>query len=408
MPIRFAGVREVEQLPRGGVAPLRGAALEQPEARHVLQEPVAADARPARSRSWRRGRSRTCRRPVARRRRGTRCPQRGSLGPPVPVGLRRRRRRCRGRRRDGRARLGARRAGVRRARRPGGSQAATPTASARSLAQVPVATSSSPVVPAFERSPTASPVSSYATSSGSISSRAARSSSAAVVGGELEDRVDRHQLHAGAPVELGLSERPRHVAPAVRARAPVAVRVGEQPPVLVEQAVVDGPAVDPDRARPARSRARGRARGGRSRGAPPSATAPSRPDASPGRAATGGRPRLAAPRRRGRPRRRGPTSRPCRPPRRACLQPGRDVPRAARADDGLAVAAAPVRGQRVERGAVPAARLGDEGPDVGAVRGLEDLGGQRRVVVLLRRGERGAVDAGSRARACAGSRRSPG
>ena len=73
-------------------------------------------------------------------------------------------------------------------------------------------------------------------------------------------------------------------------------------------------------------------------------------------------------------------------------KPGRDVPRAARADDRRAVAEAAERVEGIERGTVAPAGFGDERADVGAVRGLQHLGRERRVVGVLRVGERGAVD----------------
>ena len=58
-----------------------------------------------------------------------------------------------------------------------------------------------------------------------------------------------------------------------------------------------------------------------------------------------------------------------------------------------AVAAAPERGERVERRAVAAPRLGDERPHVGAEGSVQDLRRQRRVVGLLGAASDLAVDA---------------
>ena len=260
-----------------------------------------------------------CRRPVARRRPGTRCPRRGSPGQRVRVDWRRRRRRCRGRRRDGRARPGARRAGVRgldgrehgRSRRRRPPQDRSPRSPWRRRA--------TRSFPRSSAQPTA--VAGQLVGDELRQHQQSRRSLelGPVVGGELEDRVDRHQLHARSPVELGLTQRPRHGAPAIRAWAPVAVRVGEQPPLLVEQAVVDRPAVDSDRVNGSCLERAVETEADvleELRPAPPHRAVRTR---APGRAANGGRPRVAAPRRRARRPRRGPTSRPCRRPRRASL-----------------------------------------------------------------------------------------
>ncbi len=68
-----------------------------------------------------------------------------------------------------------------------------------------------------------------------------------LLGGELEDRVERHVLKAGDPVQLtGREAAPDGLDGGGAARVAVVERVAEERAVGVEEPVVDGPAVDAD------------------------------------------------------------------------------------------------------------------------------------------------------------------
>ena len=241
-----AGAREVEQLPRGGVAPLRGAALEQPEPRHVLQEPVAADrARLVGEVGGAGGLGRVGSRPLdadeepgARGEEASVCRSEWTCGDGA-------RRVVGGDEMDGHTSMLAEQAsrGLD-GREDGGRDADRLCKIVRPGARGDVEQPGRARVRALADRRASQLVGDEL---GQHQQPRGPVELGAVVGGELEDRVDRHQLDTSSPVELGLSERPCHGAPAVGACAPVAVRVGEQPPLLVEQAVVDRPAVDSDR-----------------------------------------------------------------------------------------------------------------------------------------------------------------
>ena len=190
----------------------------------------------------------------ARARAATRCRRRGSrrIGPLDRRG-RRTRRRCRGRRRctpaaraeparDRRAPAEPRARLDRLAReRPVG----RPRPQIRSRAQSPVLASSRPVVEAMVAS-LASVARQPERRAGRGSARCAprlKRGASSLLGEQLEDGVDRHRLDAGPAVQL-LARDARMGAldsPSVRVVA-VVEREPEQPPVGVEQAVVDAPA----------------------------------------------------------------------------------------------------------------------------------------------------------------------
>ena len=70
---------------------------------------------------------------------------------------------------------------------------------------------------------------------------------AAVVGRQLVDGVAGHELGAGEVVEVAGPDAVGHGAPAVEPFVAVAVRGSDEVAVVVEQAVVEAPRVDPDR-----------------------------------------------------------------------------------------------------------------------------------------------------------------
>ncbi len=131
-------------------------------------------------------------------------------------------------------------------RRAGRIPTGTSTRSASPVAQVRVRTSYSWVVEAFVCSAATCPVSQCPSRSGRSSIVATSSSGG--LRGELVDRVERQLLDAGGGVELLGRDPPAHLLEdSVGAGVAVAVRVAEQRPGRVEEAVVDRPGVDADR-----------------------------------------------------------------------------------------------------------------------------------------------------------------
>ena len=229
-----------------------------------------------------------------------------------------------------------------------------------------------------------SPVRWCTSSSGSSRTCGARGELVAVVRGELEDRVERHEL------DPGRSRRAAR-APIRSTTVAVARRCGRR-----------GTRTAARRARRARRAGRSRRPRCRRRSTRPgrSPSARSRPrshlgdEAVPvpaqravasrtGSCAYGGRPRARGGRRRGRRGRPGSSVAPKSTAttgrsRRRRQRPVATASCAALGDRRGAVAERPVRGERVERGAVAAARLGDERAHVGAERAVQHLGGAAR------------------------------